>query len=208
MLAELDLPRLAPVITVLRSGDLSEAVRLLLTWPADDRGPLIDAVTTAAAAIPPGHQHEESFRLAIDLAGHYPGDPGVLVALLLNLVHLAPGEAIWMPAGNLHAYLHGLGVELMAASDNVLRGGLTPKRVDVDELLKVLRFETLEDPLLHGAEVAPGVTSWRVPVRDFEMYRVELDRDPPAGRSCPATAPGSSWACPETFTSARSTASR
>ncbi|KUL36722.1 mannose-6-phosphate isomerase [Actinoplanes awajinensis subsp. mycoplanecinus] len=188
VLTELNLPQLAPVITVLRSGDLSEAVRLLLTWPADDRTPLIDAVTAAAAAIPVGHQHEESFRLAIDLAGHYPGDPGVLVALLLNLVHLAPGEAIWMPAGNLHAYLHGLGVELMAASDNVLRGGLTPKRVDVDELLKVLRFETLEDPLLHGAEVAPGVTSWRVPVRDFEMYRVELTSSRPPVK-LPGTGP-------------------
>ncbi|MFI1990053.1 mannose-6-phosphate isomerase, class I [Actinoplanes sp. NPDC020271] len=186
VLSELNLPRLAPVVDALRAGELSEAVRLLLSWPADDRGALIDAVVTAAAAHPAEHPHAESFRLAIDLAGHYPGDPGVLVALLLNLVHLAPGEAIWMPAGNLHAYLHGLGVELMAASDNVLRGGLTPKRVDVDELLKVLRFETLEDPLLHGAEVAPGVTSWRVPVRDFELYRVELVESRP-----PVRLPGS-----------------
>ena len=81
----------------------------------------------------------------------YPGDPGVLVALLLNHVRLAPGEAIWMPAGNLHAYLRGAGVEIMAASDNVLRGGLTPKRVDVPELLRVLRFEVLDEPVL-----APG----------------------------------------------------
>ena len=72
----------------------------------------------------------------------------MLVALLLNHVRLAPGEAIWMPAGNLHAYLRGAGVEIMAASDNVLRGGLTPKRVDVDELLRVLRFEVLDDPVL------------------------------------------------------------
>ncbi len=186
VLTELSLPQLTPVIDALRAEDLSEAVRLLLSWPAGDRGALIDAVVAAASAHPADHQHAESFRLAIDLAAHYPGDPGVLVALLLNLVHLAPGEAIWMPAGNLHAYLHGLGVELMAASDNVLRGGLTPKRVDVGELLKVLRFETLEDPLLHGAEVAPGVTSWRVPVRDFEMYRIELVESRP-----PVKLPGS-----------------
>lgn len=186
VLIELNLPVLAPVIDALRAEDLSEAVRLLLSWPAGERAGLIDAVVAAAAGHSPDHPHAESFRLAIDLAGHYPGDPGVLVALLLNLVHLAPGEAIWMPAGNLHAYLHGLGVELMAASDNVLRGGLTPKRVDVDELLKVLRFETLDDPLLHGAEVAPGVTSWRVPVPDFEMYRVELTSSRP-----PVRLPGS-----------------
>ncbi|GAA4598039.1 mannose-6-phosphate isomerase [Actinoplanes octamycinicus] len=185
VLAELGIARLEPVVAALHTGDLSEAVRLLLSWPAEDRPALIDEVVAAATGAAPGHPHEESFRLAADLAGHYPGDPGVLVALLLNLVHLAPGEAIWMPAGNLHAYLHGLGVELMAASDNVLRGGLTPKRVDVAELLKVLRFETLDDPLLHGAEVAPGVTSWRVPVRDFEMYRIDLTANRP-----PAKLPG------------------
>nr|WP_203682625.1 mannose-6-phosphate isomerase, class I [Actinoplanes siamensis] len=182
VLAELSLPQLEPVVSVLRAGDLSEAVRLLLTWPAEERPALIDAVVAAAAGFPDSHPDAESFRLAIDLAGHYPGDPGVLVALLLNLVHLAPGEALWMPAGNLHAYLHGLGVELMAASDNVLRGGLTPKRVDVGELLKVLRFETLDDPLLHGTQVEPGVTAWRVPVPDFEMYRVELSGSRPPVR--------------------------
>ncbi len=186
VLAGLDLPELEPVVAVLRDGDLSEAVRLLLTWPAEDRPALIDAVVAVASAAGESHPHAESYRLAVDLAAHYPGDPGVLVALLLNLVHLAPGEAIWMPAGNLHAYLRGLGVELMAASDNVLRGGLTPKRVDVGELLKVLRFETLDDPLLHGAEVAPGVTAWRVPVRDFELYRIELTEGRP-----PVRLPGS-----------------
>jgi mannose-6-phosphate isomerase len=130
---------------------------------------------SAARAIQAGHEHADSFRFATDLAAHYPGDPGVLVALLLNLVRLAPGEAIWMPAGNLHAYLSGLGVELMAASDNVLRGGLTPKRVDVDELLRVLRFEVLDDPLLHATTVAPGVDTWPVPVGDFVLYRIEPD---------------------------------
>ncbi len=70
----------------------------------------------------------------------YPGDIGVAVALLMNLVHLEPGEALYLPAGNLHAYLDGAGIEIMAASDNVLRGGLTPKFVDVSELLAVLEF--------------------------------------------------------------------
>ncbi|MFC4070739.1 mannose-6-phosphate isomerase, class I [Actinoplanes subglobosus] len=175
VIGELGLPRLEPVVTALRGDDLAEAVRLLLTWPAGDRDALIDEVVAAARAVPPGHEHADSFTLATDLAAHYPGDPGVLVALLLNLVRLAPGEAIWMPAGNLHAYLNGLGVELMAASDNVLRGGLTPKRVDVDELLRVLRFEVLHDPLLHATTVEPGVETWAVPVGDFVLYRIELD---------------------------------
>jgi mannose-6-phosphate isomerase len=112
----------------------------------------------------------------------------VLVALLLNHVRLAPGEAIWMPAGNMHAYLRGAGVEIMAASDNVLRGGLTPKRVDVDELLRVLRFEVLEDPIFPATPVAPGVTTWRVPVGEFELYRVELGPGRPPV-TLPATGP-------------------
>ncbi|MEV6299538.1 mannose-6-phosphate isomerase, class I [Actinoplanes sp. NPDC051861] len=170
-LLALRITRLQPVIDALRAGDLSAAVRLLLTWPADDRAALVDEVVAAGTS-----------ELAVRLAGHYPGDPGVLVALLLNLVRLAPGEAIWMPAGNLHAYLNGLGVELMAASDNVLRGGLTPKRVDVDELLRVLRFEVLEDPLLHPASSDGVVTSWRVPVPDFEMSRVALSPSRPPVR--------------------------
>ncbi|MCO8272977.1 mannose-6-phosphate isomerase, class I [Actinoplanes sp. TRM 88003] len=169
---------LAPVVAALRGGDLRAAVQTLLTWPAGDRDALITAVVAAAPAE----------GLVADLAAHYPGDPGVLVALLLNHVRLAPGEAIWMPAGNLHAYLKGAGVELMAASDNVLRGGLTPKRVDVDELLKVLRFEVLDDPILRSEQVAPGVSTWAVPIPDFRLLRVELDGTRPPVE-VPATGP-------------------
>jgi mannose-6-phosphate isomerase len=163
---QLGLPELAAVVTALRSGvyGLRDAVRTLLTWPSDDRARLIESVVARATS-----------PLVLDLARHYPGDPGVLVALLLNHVRLAPGEAIWMPAGNLHAYLNGAGIEIMAASDNVLRGGLTPKRVDVEELLRVLRFEVLDDPILPATDVAPGIVTWSVPVREFALYRIRLD---------------------------------
>jgi mannose-6-phosphate isomerase len=167
-------PALAPIVDALRAGDLRTAVRDLLTWPDTDRKPLIEAVTAAAEATP-----STDADLAASLAGYYPGDPGVLVALLLNHVRLEPGQAIWMPAGNLHAYLRGTGVELMAASDNVLRGGLTPKRVDVEELLRVLVFEVLDDPILPSTPVAPGVETWAVPVRDFVLYAVDLDGSRP-----------------------------
>jgi mannose-6-phosphate isomerase len=165
------LDALAPVVAALRSGadGLRDAVRTLLTWPAEDRAGLIAAVVEAARRQP------SELALAIDLGERYPSDPGVLVALLLNQVRLAPGEAIWMPAGNLHAYLKGAGVEIMAASDNVLRGGLTPKRVDVDELLRVLRFEVLDDPILPATPVAPGIETWSVPVREFALQRIRLD---------------------------------
>jgi mannose-6-phosphate isomerase len=189
VLEELDLPRLAPVVAALRAGvtGLREAVRTLLTWPPDDRRSLIDAAVAAARARITS-AYASSYALAIELAGHYPGDPGVLVALLLNHVRLEPGEAIWMPAGNLHAYLNGAAVEIMAASDNVLRGGLTPKRVDVDELLRVLRFEVLDEPVLPPVEVAPGVVTWRVPAREFALYRMRLGAAP-GSAGAPGTGP-------------------
>ncbi|PZF88106.1 mannose-6-phosphate isomerase, class I [Micromonospora deserti] len=169
VLAAFGVPALEPVLAALRAGPagLREAVRLLLTWPATERDALVAAVASAPAAGPDAE-------LARELAAAYPGDPGVLVALLLNRVRLSPGEAIWMPAGNLHAYLRGTGVEIMAASDNVLRGGLTPKRVDVEELLRVLRFEVLHDPVVPPLEVAPGVATWPVPVEDFALHRVTV----------------------------------
>ncbi|WP_027659317.1 mannose-6-phosphate isomerase, class I [Salinispora fenicalii] len=172
VLAAFGVPALEPVVAALRTGaaGLADAVRLLLTFPTDQRAGLVAAVASAAVDSPDA-------RLARSLADSYPGDPGVLVALLLNWVRIAPGEAIWMPAGNLHAYLRGTGVEIMAASDNVLRGGLTPKRIDVDELLRVLRFEVLDDPVVRPVPVAPGVVCWPVPVDDFALYQVQVDSD-------------------------------
>jgi mannose-6-phosphate isomerase len=168
-IAAFGVPALEPVVAALRTGPagLREAVRLLLSWPEAERAGLVAGVLTADVAGP-------DVVLARALAADYPADPGVLVALLLHHVRLAPGEAIWMPAGNLHAYLRGTGVEIMAASDNVLRGGLTPKRVDVDELLRVLRFEVLDDPVVAAVPVAPGVVTWPVPVEDFALHRVEV----------------------------------
>ncbi|SIR40841.1 mannose-6-phosphate isomerase, class I [Micromonospora avicenniae] len=173
-LAEFDVPSLGPVVDALRTGlaGLRTAVRTLLTWPQEERAGLVAAVVAAPVDGPDAE-------LARSLAAEYPADPGVLVALLLNHVRLVPGEAIWMPAGNLHAYLRGTGVEIMAASDNVLRGGLTPKRVDVDELLRVLRFEVLDNPVLAARPVGAGVDCWPVPVDDFALYRVTVGGEVP-----------------------------
>lgn len=163
LLAGLGVPGLSPVVAALADGDLERAARRLLTAP--EPAELVAAVAGAAGSQP-------RYRLVGELAERYPGDIGVVVALLLNLVTLAPGEAIFMPAGNLHAYLHGTGVEIMAASDNVLRGGLTPKHVDVPELLRVLRFEPLRDPVRTPTAVGPGVVTWPVPVPDFALHQV------------------------------------
>ncbi|GAB3945246.1 mannose-6-phosphate isomerase, class I [Micromonospora vulcania] len=175
VLAAFGVPALAPVVAALRTGPagLRTAVRTLLGWPVAERAQLLASVLESSTDGP-------DVALARRLADAYPGDPGVLVALLLHHVRLVPGEAIWMPAGNLHAYLKGCGVEIMAASDNVLRGGLTPKRVDVDELLRVLRFEVLDDPVRAARPVGPGVDCWQVPVDDFALHRVRVGAEVPS----------------------------
>jgi mannose-6-phosphate isomerase len=119
--------------------------------------------------------HSAEAELASRLAEQYPDDPSVVVTLLLNRVKLAPGEALFLDAGNLHAYLNGVGVEVMGASDNVVRGGLTNKPVDVDELLRIVRFEVLNDPVLSPVQVRPG--EWRYPTPDapFELWRFEVN---------------------------------
>jgi mannose-6-phosphate isomerase len=113
------------------------------------------------------------------LAEHHPGDPGIAVSLLLHTVVLKRGEALYLPAGNIHAYLTGLGVELMGPSDNVLRAGLTPKHVDVTELLAVADFTPVADPRLapatvNGGEVfVPEGAGWQLAVLSDTSLDVE-----------------------------------
>src|SRR5690606_37998895 len=105
------------------------------------------------------------------IAHHYPGDPGVIAAMLLNHVRLQPGEALYLGAGVPHAYLSGLGVEIMANSDNVLRCGLTPKHVDVPELLRIVRFEAGDPSVLRPAARQGGEDRYEAPVGEFRLSR-------------------------------------
>lgn len=113
-------------------------------------------------------------RTTLELAEAYPGDAGVLAALLLNRVTLEPGQGLFLAAGNLHAYLRGLGVEIMANSDNVLRGGLTPKHVDVPELLRVLDFEPIDLPVVLPEPGGDGSVRYRTPAPEFALRRFDL----------------------------------
>ncbi|MGZ6987007.1 MAG: mannose-6-phosphate isomerase, class I [Ilumatobacteraceae bacterium] len=112
--------------------------------------------------------------LVTELARAYPGDPSVVVTLLLNRIVLGSGEAVFLNPGNLHAYLRGLGVEIMANSDNVVRGGMTVKHVDVDELLDVLDFEPLPDPVVRAVEVDPGRWRYDTPNTPFVLWRFDI----------------------------------
>lgn len=111
-------------------------------------------------------------RTILELGEAHPRDAGVLAALLLNRLTLAAGEAIYLPAGNLHSYLHGTAVEILANSDNILRCGLTPKHVDVPELLRVVDFGCGDMPV-HTGDPGPHGAVYRTETPEFELSRVE-----------------------------------
>lgn len=112
-------------------------------------------------------------RTVLELGEAYPNDAGVLASLLLNRLVLQPGEAIFLPAGNLHAYLSGTGVEILANSDNILRCGLTPKHVDVPELLRVLDFTCGDMRVLKGEALDANLTVYRTSAEEFELSRID-----------------------------------
>jgi mannose-6-phosphate isomerase len=112
-------------------------------------------------------------RLIEQLFELHGADKGILVSVLMNFVTLDPNEALYLPAGNIHAYLSGLGVEVMASSDNVLRGGLTKKPIDVRELLKVLDYRSLGEPKIKVRQLAKGLWEYPTSAEDFSVYRVE-----------------------------------
>jgi mannose-6-phosphate isomerase len=115
--------------------------------------------------------HRDVARTVLELSERYPGDAGVLAALLLNRVTLAPGEALYQGDGVLHAYLSGACIELMANSDNVLRGGLTPKHVDVPELLRLLDFGAGPPPIVPGATDG-ALTRYDTVAEEFRLWRL------------------------------------
>jgi mannose-6-phosphate isomerase len=124
----------------------------------------------------PGGEFEREVRTLLDLGERYPGDAGVLAALLLNRVVLAEGECLFQPAGSPHSYLSGCGVELMANSDNVLRAGLTPKHVDVPELLRILDFRCGPPPVIRPRVDGPRAV-FDAPSEHFRLVRLDVGPD-------------------------------
>lgn len=141
-------------LETLRSAELDEQLISDLVDAAEQCPSLVDLVT--------------------HLSTHHGFDRGIVTALLMNYVVLSKGEAAFVPAGMPHAYLSGLGVEIMLASDNVLRGGLTPKHIDVVELAKVLVFEETEAKPVQVRKLAVGLEEFDIPTPEFHFYRATL----------------------------------
>nr|WP_231366203.1 mannose-6-phosphate isomerase, class I [Zhihengliuella flava] len=162
----------ATVRAALSAGELNTAFAYLLGGAERAVPPEVSALVAEVPAVAPAAAratHEAGVAELERLAAHYPADPGVLISLLLNHVQLAPGQAIALPAGNVHAYLRGLGIEVMASSDNVLRGGLTPKHVDVAELLSTVDFRPLPVPRVEPVEDELGRQIYRPGFDEFEL---------------------------------------
>ncbi|MGP4052859.1 mannose-6-phosphate isomerase, class I [Streptomyces sp. 2A115] len=178
LLAALEVDSLKPYVDLLHAHPEEAALREVLTAVLSaDREEMAATVTEAAAACSRlGGAHAPY----ADLAHHYPGDPGVIAAMLLNHVRLQPGEALFLGAGVPHAYLNGLGVEIMANSDNVLRCGLTPKHVDVPELLRIVRFEASGPGVLRPEASPDGEEVYETPIDEFRLSRYALPEGAPA----------------------------
>ena len=168
---------LAPLERLLVTGG-QDAPRSALAWllhlDPHRRATVAEAARRAGTGAPAG----SPLAWVSTLASTHPGDPTVLAPLLLEVVRLEPGEALHLPAGNLHAYLGGAGVEIMAASDNVLRGGLTPKHIDVDELLAIVRVGPGVPPPPERRHPAPGLTTYDAGEASFALAGVDAAAAP------------------------------
>jgi mannose-6-phosphate isomerase len=173
---------LDPFIQLLTGQPDADGLRALFTtWitaPQPDLDVLVPAVLDGAISYvrSGGVEFADEAKDVLELGERYPGDAGVLAALLLNRMTLTHGQGIYLPAGNLHTYLRGVAVEVMANSDNVLRGGLTPKHVDVPELLRILDFHPVTEETLRPEMRRDGTELiYTIPTDEFAVSRLCID---------------------------------
>ena len=176
-LGSLEVPELRAAAASLSEAD---GLKRLFAWlwsrTTGERVPLVNrAVATAVRR----RGEDPAFSWMERLHAKYPGDIGVLAPLLLNLIELAPEDGLFLAAGELHAYLEGTAMEVMASSDNVLRGGLTPKHVDVPELLAVGAFHPSPPLVLRPVLGSPGERVYRTPAREFELAFLQVTQNAP-----------------------------
>ena len=168
------LAELAPLRKNPDSHGLKRLFTSLMNMDNTRQARMVDEAAESAKLIA---GEDRAFHWLLELNREYPGDGGVLSPLYLNLVDLSPGEAIYVPAGELHAYLSGVGMEIMASSDNVLRGGLTPKHIDIPELLGIVNFTS--SPVLKQRPLADENFEriYETPAVEFQLSEIALNGD-------------------------------
>jgi mannose-6-phosphate isomerase len=146
----------------------------ILEWPESGRADLVGDVLAACARLASGDgPYAGACAAAVRAGADHPGDLGVVAMLLMRHTVLDPGQAVFMPAGGLHDYLRGTGIEVLANSDNVIRAGLTGKHIDVPELLKLLDPDVAV-PVLAPRQVSDGIGVYETPAPEFRLYRLDL----------------------------------
>ena len=180
LLEALQVPELAGYLPLLAGRDgLRATFTTLLSLSGPPRQRLVEATVEGCRRLAERDgPWAGPARASVLAAQDFPGDIGAVLALLLNYVRLAPGEAIYLGAGNVHAYLRGMCIEILASSDNVLRCGLTPKRIDIPELLRVADFSSLAEPRWQPELPAEGQRVFQVPVPDFRLTVLDLAAGP------------------------------
>ncbi len=175
LLNDFDCKSLEPILRACSAHPEAEGLRQLfkelLTLPADKKASVIEEAVSAAKG---RNDRTKEIEWLLSLHRHYPQDIGLLAPMMLNLVQLQPGEALSLEAGELHAYLEGVGIELMANSDNVLRGGLTPKHIDVPELLHVLNFKRSDFKVIRPDKNEFGERRYHAPFEEFLLSSIDL----------------------------------
>jgi mannose-6-phosphate isomerase len=170
-LSALRVDGLDPLIEALQGGTPTGEVFLrLIDWPADDCVRIVAEVSAACSA----SAADDVFPWIARLAATYPGDPGVVGVLLLNHLTLRPLQGLYVRPGQIHAYLHGTGIEVLGGSDNVIRGGLTPKHVSTVELRAILSVDAAAPALVAPVASPDGAQTWPTPQPEFELRRQQI----------------------------------
>ena len=180
LLEEARIPGLVEIVSFLRNhpnrDGLKKFFNHLMTTDSGKQSKIVEQAVNYAEKRTP---EEPVWTWMIKLNEEYPGDMGVLSPIFLNLIRLEPQQAMYLPAGELHGYLEGVGIELMANSDNVLRGGLTPKHIDVQELLAVLNFTDGDLNILGPENLTPGEAIYSMEAEEFVLSVIRVDNAAP-----------------------------
>ncbi|HDI3142116.1 TPA: mannose-6-phosphate isomerase, class I [Vibrio cholerae] len=166
---ELSIDEIQPLVDAFQSNPTEQGLKDffsgLLSLQGEIKNRALEVLITQAKQI-----DLPLFQLIVELEKHYPNDIGLFAPLMLNVISLQPGEAMFLDAETPHAYLHGTGLEIMANSDNVLRAGLTPKYMDIDELVACTQFKHKPlEQLRLKSEVIEGCEQYPIPVADFKF---------------------------------------
>jgi mannose-6-phosphate isomerase len=181
LLTSLDVPLAKELLAHVPEGRLAVVQHLLSAPPT---GPEVDEFVAACAALPAGADIERGYATVVEAARVHPGDPGLVLALLLNRVTLEPGEAAFVAPGLIHAHVSGLCLEVMTSSDNVFRGGMTTKRVNAAGVLDSLGVEQPESVMVDVDRVGATTEVFAPDVDGSALFALAIAH---AGNELPGT---------------------